>query len=248
MSVTGKEKKTCTAILLAGGQGKRMGTDTQKQYLLIRGYPVLYYSLRTFQQSEIIDDVILVTGAGQTDYVRREFVERYGFSKVSRIVEGGRERYDSVWEGLKAAQCAGIADDSYIFIHDSARPFLTEEILERAYEDVERNRACVVGVPSKDTVKLVDGENFAAETPDRKYVWVIQTPQVFEASLIIEAYGKMMSRETVCATDDAMAVENELHIPVHMTMGSYENIKITTPEDLDIAQVFAQRCFPDLQE
>ena len=146
MSVTGKEKKTCTAILLAGGQGKRMGTDTQKQYLLIRGYPVLYYSLRTFQQSEIIDDVILVTGSGQTDYVRREFVERYGFSKVSRIVEGGRERYDSVWEGLKAAQDAGIADDSYIFIHDSARPFLTEEILERAYEDVERNRACVVGV------------------------------------------------------------------------------------------------------
>ena len=121
MSVTGKEKKTCTAILLAGGQGKRMGTDTQKQYLLIRGYPVLYYSLRTFQQSEIIDDVILVTGSGQTDYVRREFVERYGFSKVSRIVEGGRERYDSVWEGLKAAQDAGIADDSYIFIHDSAR-------------------------------------------------------------------------------------------------------------------------------
>ena len=113
---------------------------------------------------------------------------------------------------------------------------------------MERNRACVVGVPSKDTVKIVDRENFAAETPDRKYVWVIQTPQVFEASLIIEAYGKMMSRETVCATDDAMAVENELHIPVHMTMGSYENIKITTPEDLDIAQVFAQRCFPKLQE
>lgn len=241
-----EEKKRCTAIVLAGGQGTRMGTKIQKQYLLIEGRPVLFYSLYVFEKSDIIDDVILVTGAGQTDYVRREFVEKYSFSKVTRIIEGGKERYHSVWEGLKAVRSEHREDESFIFIHDSARPFLTEEIIRRAYDDVKKYHACVVGVPSKDTVKIVDENTFAKETPDRKFVWIIQTPQVFDASIIVEAYSKMMSRETIHATDDAMAVENELHLPVHMTEGSYENIKITTPEDLDIAKVFVKRCFPEL--
>lgn len=239
-------KKRCTAILLAAGQGTRMGSEIQKQYLLIGDRPVLFYALRTFEKSEVIDDVILVTGAGQTEYVRKEFVEKYHFTKVTRIVGGGRERYHSVWEGLKAVRKEGSLRDRYIFIHDSARPFLTEEILRRAYRDVQEYRACVVGVPSKDTVKLVDEKAFSVETPDRRFVWIIQTPQVFDASIIIEAYTRMMSRGEIQATDDAMAVENEFHIPVHMTEGSYENIKITTPEDLDIAKVFVKRCFPEL--
>lgn len=239
-------KKRCTAILLAGGQGTRMGTRIQKQYLLLQDRPVLFYSLHTFERSEVIDDVILVTGAEQTEYARKEFVEKYHFTKVTRIVEGGRERYHSVWEGLKAAEAEGGLQDRYIFIHDSARPFVTEEIIRRAYCDVRKYHACVVGVPSKDTVKLVDEKTFSRETPDRRFVWIIQTPQVFDASIITEAYAKMMSRDMIRATDDAMAVENELHIPVHMTEGSYENIKITTPEDLDIAKVFVKKCFPDL--
>ena len=238
-------KKRCTAILLAGGQGTRMGSRIQKQYLLIQDRPVLFYSLRAFERSEVIDDVVLVTGAGQTEYVRKEFVEKYHFTKVTHIVEGGRERYHSVWEGLKAVRAEGDLQDRYIFIHDSARPFLTEEIIRRAYCDVQKYHACVVGVPSKDTVKLVDEKTFSRETPDRRFVWIIQTPQVFDASIILEAYAKMMSRDKIQATDDAMAVENELRIPVHMTEGSYENIKITTPEDLDIAKVFVKRCFPD---
>lgn len=238
-----KNKKWCTAIVLAGGQGRRMGTKVQKQYLHIQGKPVLYYSLCAFEQSEIIDEIILVAGAGQVDYVRREFVEAYGFRKVSGIVEGGKERYDSVWEGLKILRDKNRPEKSYVFIHDSARPFVNETIIQRAYEGAEQYRACVVGVPSKDTIKLADKDGFAKETPDRNYVWIIQTPQVFETSLIVEAYSKMMGRKEIQATDDAMAVEREMHVPVRMIEGSYENIKITTPEDLEIAEVFAKRCF-----
>lgn len=235
------EKKHCIAILLAGGQGTRMQSSVQKQYLDIAGRPLLYYSLHTFEQSKIIDEIVLVVSEGQCTYVQEQFVERYGIHKVSRIVEGGKERYDSVWSGLQAIKESEHAKDSYIFIHDSARPFVTEEILERAYEEVVQSRACVVGMPSKDTVKLVDDQACAKETPNRKYVWIIQTPQVFESKLIIEAYAQLMSEPIGAVTDDAMVVEKETEISVKMVQGSYENIKVTTPEDLDVAEVFVKR-------
>lgn len=235
------EKKHCIAIVLAGGQGKRMGTEIQKQYLNISGKPLLYYSLQTFQESNIIDEIILVVGEGQIEYVSENFVDAYNFTKVSRIVEGGKERYDSVWAGLCAIKEEKQADDYYIFIHDSARPFVTEEILVRSYKEVVETKACVVGVPSKDTVKLVDDNVFAKETPNRNYVWIIQTPQVFEGALIIEAYSKLMSCDHIQVTDDAMVVEQQLRFPVKMVQGSYENIKVTTPEDLDVAEIFVKR-------
>lgn len=235
------DKKHCIAIVLAGGQGKRMGASVQKQYLDVAGKPLLYYSLHAFQESAIIDEIVLVAGEGQIEYVREHFVDRYGIDKVSRIVEGGKERYDSVWSGLRAVRETEHAQNSYIFIHDSARPFVTEEILQRAYEEVDNCKACVVGVPSKDTVKLVDEHTFAKETPNRNYVWIIQTPQVFDSALIIEAYSKLMSRADIQVTDDAMVVEQEMDLPVKMVLGSYENIKVTTPEDLDVAEVFVKR-------
>lgn len=235
------KKKHCIAIVLAGGQGKRMGTEVQKQYLDIAGKPLLYYSLHTFQESGIIDEIILVTGEGQVEYVQKRFVDEYKFTKVSRIVEGGKERYDSVWSGLCAVREMEHMENSYVFIHDSARPFVTEEILIRCYETVEHTKACVVGVPSKDTIKLVDENVCAKETPDRNYVWIIQTPQVFESSLIIEAYSKLMNRDNIQVTDDAMVVEQQLGLPVKMVKGSYENIKVTTPEDLDVAEIFVKR-------
>ncbi len=234
-------KKRCIAIVLAGGQGKRMGTDVQKQYLDIAGKPLIYYSLQTFQKSKIIDDIVLVVGKGQIEYVRNEVVNTYGITKVSHIVEGGKERYDSVWSGLCAISNSEYAKDSYVFVHDSARPFVTEAILERAYEEVEQTKACVVGVPSKDTVKLVDDNTFAQETPNRNYVWIIQTPQVFDSELIIEAYSKMMQQSDIQVTDDAMVVEQQMKLPVKMVLGSYENIKVTTPEDLDVAEIFVKR-------
>ncbi len=228
------QKPKCTAIILAGGQGKRMGTKVQKQYLEICGKPVLYYSLQAFQTSDIIDDMILVVGEGQEDYCRKEIVEKYRFTKISKIVVGGAERYHSVWNGLCEVA------SGYVFIHDGARPFVTEEILARAYEEVQRHRACVVGMPVKDTIKIADEECFSKETPNRKDVWMIQTPQVFECELIHEAYRLLMQQEQITATDDAMAVETMLKKKVKFVLGSYENIKITTPEDLQIAEIFAK--------
>ena len=231
------EKEKCTAVILAAGQGKRMGTKVQKQYLELEGYPVIYYTLREFQESEIIDDIILVTGAGQIPYCTTEIVEKYHFDKVRTVVEGGKERFHSVWNGL----CALADRDGYVFIHDGARPFADGEILRRAYDAVREYRACVVGMPVKDTIKIADEEGFADETPDRRLVWQIQTPQVFEAELICRAYAALMAQEDIQVTDDAMVVEQTMDIPVRLVEGSYENIKITTPEDLEIARVFVNK-------
>lgn len=214
-----------------------MGASVQKQYIELEGKPVIYYTLKVFQESEVIDDIVLVVGKDQIPYVKEEIVDFYGFTKVTMIVEGGKERYDSVWEGLKAIS----EEDGYVFIHDGARLFVNEDILCRGYETVERYRACVAGMPSKDTVKIVDQDAFAVETPERKYVWAVQTPQIFETGLIKEAYAKVMQGNYINVTDDAMVVELTMNIPVKLFEGSYENIKITTPEDLDIAKVFLKK-------
>lgn len=230
------QKENCTAIVLAAGQGRRMGTETQKQYLEILGKPVLWYSLEAFQKSEIIDDIIIVVGKGQEEYCKKEIVEKYQIQKVKKIVSGGAERYHSVWNGLKELQESG-----YVFIHDGARPFVDEEMIKRAYENVLQYKACVVGMPVKDTIKIADSSRFAQETPDRNRVWSVQTPQVFEATIIKNAYEILLKQEDDSVTDDAMVVEKILGKKVKLVQGSYENIKITTPEDLDIARVFAKK-------
>ena len=230
------QKAKCTAIVLAAGQGKRMGTTVQKQYLEIQGKPVLYYSLNAFQQSQIIEDIVLVVGEGQKEYCQTEFVDKYGFSKVSQIVSGGSERYFSVWNGLQV-----VNDSEYVYIHDGARPFVTDEIIERAFESVQSEKACVVGMPVKDTIKIADDMGYAEYTPNRSLVWMVQTPQVFEASLIKEAYAKLMGLDNVPVTDDAMVVEQMLGKKVKLVEGSYENIKITTPEDLGVAESFLRK-------
>ena len=239
------DQVTTIAILLAAGRGKRMNSNTAKQYLLLRDKPVLYYSLKAFQESRI-DHIILVTGAGECDYVRREIVEQYGFTKVSCIVEGGKERYHSVYNGLLAA--AEYAEkETYAFIHDGARPFITDDIIEKAYACVTKEHACVVGMPVKDTVKIADEEGYAANTPKRSLVWMMQTPQVFELSLITAAYSELIKREEELAnegvqvTDDACVVELFSDHRVKLVEGSYENIKITTPEDLVVAERFLEK-------
>jgi len=238
------EKKDCTAIVLSAGQGKRMGTSVQKQYIELQGKPIIYYTLSVFQKSEIIDDIILVVGKDQLKYVQEEIVRKYHFAKVKTVVEGGHERYASVWQGLKAREYDKYYEniqDGYVFIHDGARPFVDEEMLERAYDTVRKYKACVAGVPSKDTIKLINEEQFAVTTPEREYVWAVQTPQVFEKTLIFEAYARLMEEECVHVTDDAMVVEQMMRLPVKLFEGSYENIKITTPEDLDIARIFLSK-------
>lgn len=250
-------KVYCTAIVLAAGSGKRMGSKVHKQYLLIGGRPVLYYSLKAFQDSELIDEIILVTGSGEEEYCHEEIVKKYGISKVNAIVSGGTERYHSVWCGLRETK------DGYVYIHDGARPFVDEEIIRRGYECVAVEKACAAGMPSKDTVKIADEKGFVTETPNRSSVWTIQTPQIFDVRLVKDAYSILMKQEDsdtlekqegiepdieenktakrIFITDDAMVVEQMLGYPVRLFEGSYENIKITTPEDLQIAEVFLRR-------
>lgn len=240
-------KKRCTAIVLAAGSGRRMKSDVAKQYMLLGGKPLIWYALQAVEESDVIDDCILVTGAEDIAYVKEEIVERYDFRKVDTITAGGRERYDSVYQALRVIREGRLRvpnRDGYLFIHDGARPFLTEEILRRNYEAVERYGACVTGMPVKDTIKIADRNGFAAQTPDRSLVWQIQTPQSFEGALIMEAYEKLMQekerliQEGIRITDDAMVVETLMGRPVRLVQGSYENIKITTPEDLLTAEAF----------
>ena len=224
-----------TAIVLAAGQGKRMHSKVQKQFLEIQGYPVLYYSLRCFQESPLIQDIILVTGEESISYCKEEIVQKYGFTKVSAVIPGGKERYDSVYAGL--CECR---DCEYVLIHDGARPFVTEEILERGLQKVKETGACVIGMPSKDTVKLSDEEGYVKETPNRQCVWTIQTPQIFSYSLIREAHDSIRQKDMSKITDDAMVVEQETGAKVALAEGSYQNIKITTPEDMKTAEAFLE--------
>lgn len=219
------------AVVLAGGQGKRMHSKVQKQYLMLGGRPLITYALEAFENSGV-DEVVLVTGAGEEAYARRGLVEAYGFSKVKAVVAGGKERYHSVYEGLKALEgCA------YVLIHDGARPLVTEEIITRAIEGAKEYEACVVGMPVKDTIKLADHQEFASETPDRARLWQVQTPQAFAYPLVRDAYDRIMGDERLQTgiTDDAMVVESQTDHKVKLIPGSYENLKVTTPEDLVIA-------------
>ena len=229
-------KAHCTAIVLAAGQGKRMGTKVHKQYLELEGKPVLYYSLKAFEESSVIDEIFLVAGAGEEEYCRQEIVRKYNITKVSKILAGGAERYHSVWNGVQEME-----EDGYVFIHDGARPFVDEDIIERAFEEVKEHKACVVGMPVKDTIKVADRDEFVKTTPDRSRLWLVQTPQVFENHIVKGAYSMLMRETYINVTDDAMVVEQMLKYPIKLVYGSYENIKITTPEDLRLAEVFLKR-------
>ena len=240
------EKQYCTAVVLAAGRGARMGTRTAKQYLEIGGMPVVVHALLAFQESPVIDEIILMTDAGHLGYCKQEIVEAYGLDKVSTVGAGGRERYESVWKALCTIMDQEEGEDEaairarqngYVFIHDGARPFVTGEIIERAYRAVCSYNACVVGMPVKDTIKLVNQEGMIESSPDRSLVWQAQTPQVFSVPLIVEAFTRQMKEDCTGITDDAMVVEAQMGVKAHMVMGSYANIKITTPEDLFMAEV-----------
>ncbi|MDO5407754.1 MAG: 2-C-methyl-D-erythritol 4-phosphate cytidylyltransferase [Eubacteriales bacterium] len=220
------------AVVLAGGQGKRMQSSVQKQYMLLGGRPLITYALEAFEQSAV-DEIVLVTGAGEEDYARQELVEAYGYTKVVSVVAGGRERYHSVYEGLKA-----LKDCDYVLIHDGARPLVTGEIIARAMEGAAEYGACVVGMPVKDTIKVADAACYAKDTPDRTCLWQIQTPQAFSYELVRRCYDRIMAEEALQAgvTDDAMVVESQSDCKVKLIPGSYENLKVTTPEDLVIAE------------
>lgn len=219
-------------IVLAGGSGKRMENKVKKQYLSLNGKPLLYYALAAFEESSI-DEIILVTAKEEQDYCQKEIVDRYQLKKVTKMADSGKERYDSVFSGMKLAKECDI-----VAVHDGARPFVTVEMIEASIQAAKKYKACAVGVPVKDTIKKVNHRQIVIETPDRSSLWTIQTPQTFQYDVLYQAYEKVFADQVAGITDDAMVVEYAAEIPVHLIQGSYRNIKVTTPEDMEIAEIF----------
>lgn len=221
------------AIILSGGKGKRMGSSISKQYMMLNDRPILYYSLDSFEKSDV-DEVVVVVGKNDKEYVKSEIVDKYNFKKVKIITEGGAERYNSVYNGLMAIddQMNVNINNTYVLIHDGARPFISVEIINKTIYEVMKDNAVVVGVPVKDTIKIVNNLNDIVDTPDRSMLWQVQTPQAFLLPKIKAAYKKAIESERKDLTDDSMVMETFGGHTVKMIMGDYNNIKITTPEDL----------------
>ncbi|HKL99082.1 MAG TPA: 2-C-methyl-D-erythritol 4-phosphate cytidylyltransferase [Mobilitalea sp.] len=230
-----------TGIIVAAGQGKRMNSPVAKQFLTLLGRPVLYYSLKAFEQSSV-DEIILVTGDSQVEYCKENIIEKYHINKVSRVMEGGLERYDSVYRAL-----SGMDEADYVLIHDGARPFITTELIEKVIKTVVEHKACIVGTPVKETIKVVSQEGFITATPNRDSLWTAQTPQAFAFQSIKKAYEMLYMEESVHRhiTDDAMVYESYVKDTVMMVPGDYSNLKITTPEDLTLAQGLAEKFWKD---
>ena len=227
-----------TAIVLAAGSGSRMKSKTKKQFMEIKGKPVIWYSLFEFEKSRV-DEIILVTGKEDIDYCKKEIVEKYNLKKIKNVVAGGSERYESVYNGLKEVT------GNIVLIHDGARPLINNEIIERSIEGTIKSDACVVGVPVKDTIKRANKEGYIIDTPNRSELWITQTPQIFKTDLVKMAYKKMKEElekgnTTLNITDDAMVVEEFTTNQVRFVQGDYKNIKVTTPEDIDIAELFIE--------
>jgi len=229
------------AIVLAGGSGSRMGSSIPKQYMEIEGKPILFYTLLAFEKS-FIDEIILVVRAGDEEYCRQKFLEEYKFRKIVAVTAGGSERYLSVAAGLhcyidSVCCCADTSDYSdVIWVHDGARPFLDQSLLERLREEQKVKGAVVPGVRVKDTIKQAAPDGRIMVTPPREQLWNIQTPQVFCAELLTEAYRRLLEKRPKGITDDSMVVEQMMECPVYIVEGSYNNIKITTPEDLYLGE------------
>jgi len=226
------------AVIAAGGQGKRMNSNVSKQFLTIKGHPILYYTLNKFEKMKILNEIILVVPPADVKYTKEQIIKKYGFKKT-RIVEGGKERQDSVYNGLKALP----KDADIVVIHDGVRPFIPVKIIENSIEAAAECDAVGVAVPVKDTIKVVDDKSIVKTTPDRKALWAIQTPQTFKYDVIMKAYEKAME-DGFYGTDDTVLVER-MGLPVKIIEGSYENIKITTPEDIIFAEAFVSMGLAD---
>ena len=220
------------ALVPAAGMGKRMGASINKQYLLLGGKPILARTLELFQQADFIDEVYPIVPQEEIDYCRVNIVEKYGITKVRQIIAGGAERQNSVLNGLRAVamSTAGI-----VVIHDGARPLVPLSAVRRSVELAAEHDGALVAVPAKDTVKIVKGA-FVISTPPRDSLWLAQTPQTFRYGIIRHAY-ETAEAEGFIGTDDASLLERTGK-KVHIVIGDYRNIKITTPEDLTLAEAF----------
>ncbi len=223
------------AIILSAGSGKRMGSDIPKQYMDLKGKPIIYYSIKAFEDSPV-QDIIIVTGESDIEFMQNDIVNKFGFNKVAGIVAGGAERYDSVYIGLSEAR--KVTGATHVMIHDGARPFVSQSVISACMENVVKNRACIAGMPVKDTIKVVDDNNVIIDNPRRETLWQAQTPQCFELELAYRSYKEMIEKgATASVTDDAQVIEKFGGVKVAMVEASYDNMKITTPIDIALGQL-----------
>ncbi len=222
------------ALIVAAGKGRRMRGRVKKQFISLKGIPLLFYTLKAFEEFEGVENIYLVLEEGDFEYCMGEIIQKYGIKKVSQLVPGGERRQDSVWNGLKAME--GHCD--MVIVHDGARPFVSPEILKRLMAAMKDAQAVVTAIPALDTMKRVDEKGIVVDTLQRETLFHIQTPQGFRYDLIHEAY-KRAFKEGIEGTDDASFVER-MGMPVKVIEGSSFNIKITTPEDIALAHYILQ--------
>lgn len=229
--------KYVSVIIPSAGMSNRMGSKMNKQFLLIGGKPILAHTIEKFENSKLIDEIIIVSKEEEIEYCRREIVRKFGFNKVSNIVKGGKERQDSLYNGILALN----PRSEIVLSHDGARPFVKLEDIDKVIKEVYKSGAGILAVPVKDTIKVV-GDGSVERTPERALLWAAQTPQGFSRPILLDAYEKAQ-KDNYLGTDDSSLVERLGH-KVEIIMGSYENIKITTPEDL----ILGESLFRDLDK
>ena len=217
-------------VIAAAGSGKRMGSKINKQYMLLKGKPILAYSLDIFEAFGLVDDIVIVAHPREIEYCEKEVVEKFGYTKVRRGIPGGEQRQDSVWAGLKELDHT----TCFVAVHDGARPLLTGGLISELLKEAEEWGAAIPGVRARDTLKMVDRDNFVGQTLDRTGVVAVQTPQIFNYKELTRAY-EFAYEEDFVATDDAALFEKYIG-RVKVVPGNHDNLKITTPEDIIIAE------------
>ena len=218
-----------SAVIVAGGSGNRMQMQGNKVYLPLDGFPILFHTLSVFEACELINELIVVVPTGEIDFCRKTVIEPLGISNALKITAGGKERQDSVRCGLRETS----ANCDLVVVHDGARPLLTLGLLEAVIKEACTCGAAIAAVPVKDTIKIADAQGFVVDTPARDMLWSVQTPQAFRKDILVAAHDFAQAKG-ILATDDASLVE-KLGVPVKIVFGEYDNIKITTPEDVHIA-------------
>lgn len=219
-----------SAIILAGGKGKRMGSAISKQFIDIKGKPIIYYTLKKFSENKKIDNIIVVLPEDEVKYFKENILKKYEL-RINKIVIGGKERQDSVYNALKSLKNSST---DIVLIHDGARPFISERIINEGIKFAEIYGAAAPGVMPKDTIKVKNEKNFSVDTPNRANLVSIQTPQVFKFDEILECHEKIRYNGEM-VTDDTMVVE-KYGYSAYLYDGEYTNIKVTTPEDLILAE------------
>lgn len=213
-------------VVPSAGKGSRLNAGKDKPFIKLNGKPLLFHTLSALSQSRLIDDIIVVVSEKNLKACGA-LVKKYKLNRVRAVVCGGKRRFDSVKNGLAKAENADL-----VLIHDGARPFVDKKLIRKVILEARSSGAALPAIPSRQTLKKINKNSFVENTPDRKYIWEAQTPQGFRKNLILKAYKMAKNR---AATDDAALAERLGH-KVKIVKGSYRNIKITTPEDLELAK------------